>query len=64
MSFKREMPESVVIVRNEYGVTAILRYKSKTMDRIFSSTSEDNESIYKAVESYVMGKDYYGKARR
>lgn len=64
MNSKREMPESVVIVRNEYGATATLLYKSKSMDRIFSSTSDDRESIYKVVEAYVMGKDYYGKARR
>lgn len=64
MTFRREMPQSVVIVRNDVGATATLRYKSKKFDKILSTSETDEESIYKIVESYVLGKNSYGKAKR
>lgn len=55
-----EVPESVVIVTNEHGVTATLRFKTKSKDRILSSTKK--EGIYRAIEEYVMGRRTNGKA--
>lgn len=53
MSIKYEVPESVVIVTGESGVTATLRFKTSSRDRILSSPNKD--SIYWAIEKYVMG---------
>ena len=49
-----EVPESVVIVTNEFGATATLRFKTKTKDRILSSGRK--EGIYRAIEDYVTGR--------
>ena len=49
-----EVPESVVIVTNEHGVTATLRFANPMKDRILSSTKKIG--IYKAIDDYVMGK--------
>lgn len=61
MSFKRELPESVVIVRNDHGAVATLRYKTARFDKIISSPSPKKTAIYRAVEAHVLGKEYYGK---
>jgi hypothetical protein len=53
MNSKYEVPESVVIVSSEDGVTATLRFKTKAKDRILSSPKKDG--IYRAIEKYVMG---------
>ena len=53
MNSKYEVPESVVIVSNENGATATLRFKTKSKDCILSSPKK--ESIYRAIEKKVMG---------
>lgn len=64
MSFNRETPESVVIVRNKYGAVATLRYKNPRLDKIISSPSDKKGGIYNAVEAHVLGKERNGKANR
>lgn len=61
MSSKREIPESVVIVRNEHGATATIRYKNARLDKIVSTPSQKSTTIYKIIEAQVLGKEYYGK---
>lgn len=53
-----EVPQSVVIVTNEHGATATLRFANPKKDRILSSTKKIG--IYKAVEDYVMGRKRNG----
>ena len=53
MSSKYEVPESVVIVAGEEGVTATLRFKTKSKDRILSANKK--QTLYKSIERYVMG---------
>lgn len=53
MISKYEIPESVVIVTNDNGAVATLHFKTESKSRILSSPNKD--SIYKAVEKYVMG---------
>jgi len=53
MNSKYEVPESVVIVTNEHGVTATLRFKTQSKDRILSANKK--EAIYKSIERYVVG---------
>ena len=54
MNSKYEIPESVVIVKNEHGTTATLRFKPSSKDRVMSSTK--HEYIYRLIEEYVTGK--------
>lgn len=54
MNSKYEVPESVVIVANEIGYTATIRYKNSKRDRMLSANK--HEGIYLAVEDYVMGR--------
>ena len=61
MNFKYEVPVSVVIVRNEDGATATIRYKNTKLDKIVSSSSPSRNGIYKTIEDAVMGKTSYGK---
>lgn len=56
MNFKIEALESVVIVRNEHGATATLRFKNPKLDRILSSSSTKPTGIYRAIEDYIIGK--------
>lgn len=49
-----EVPESIVIVKNDNGVTATIRYKNERKDRILSSPK--HEGIYRAIEEYVTGR--------
>lgn len=53
MNSKYEVPESVVIVTSEQGVTATLRFKTQSKDRILSANKK--EAIYKSIEKYVTG---------
>lgn len=61
MSSKYEVPESIVIVRNDNGAVATLRYKNPRLDKMISSPSKKPVAIYKAVEAHVMGRETYGK---
>lgn len=58
---KYEIPESVVIVRNEHGATANIIYKNKNLNKIVSSSSLKNTGIYKTIEDIVIGKAKYVK---
>lgn len=60
-NFNYEMPESIVIVRNQHGATATVRFKNPRFDRVLSSSSSKPIGIYRAIEDYVMGKQGYGK---
>ena len=53
MSSNYEVPESVVIIEAEEGVTATLRFKTKSKDRILSANKKS--TIYKSIERYVLG---------
>lgn len=64
MTFKREIPESVVIVRNKYGAVATLRYKNPRFDKIISSPSPKKNAIHRAVEAHVLGREYNGKKEK
>lgn len=64
MNFKYEVPESVVIVRNEHGATATIRYKNPLKDKIVSSSSPKPSGIYKTIEDSVMGRVKNGKKEK
>lgn len=53
MKNKYEVPESIVIVSNEDGAVATLHFKTESKSRILSSPKKD--SLYKAIEKYVLG---------
>lgn len=61
MIFKYEAPISIVIVRNEEGATATIRYKNAMLDKIVSSSSPGRNGIYKTIEDAVTGKTSHAK---